>query len=355
MKMRFNLRTRQGLRIAGALVVILLGVAPLSLRALPYGELDWNMYDPSYGPGLGYPAAPAPTAVVRPLASPTPVSGDIPCAELPAPGEPVVAYVNGQGIGLWAFEREMLQLLTAMEMEGSDVGSAEFQAQLPEYRRQVLDSMILDVLVQQEAYRAGITVEEELIDALMTQEVARVGGTVAFQAWLDETHQTWEEFERSVCQAILNESVKDWVTTDITSSMEMVWARQIVVDSEEDATAALTRLSAGEEFVVVAYQVSQDAETREDGGDLGWLPRGVGWASPAVEEAAFSGQSGQVKGPIPVGDQFYIVQTLLKEAEHSLDPEALDLIRWIAFEEWLSRQREAAEIEVLLDLESGTW
>lgn len=340
--MKLTPSTKKGLKIAGVVLVTLLGLAPLPLLALPYGALDWAIYDPSYKSSQGYPPEPAPTVDVR----------QIPCAELPAPGEPVAAWVNGQGIGLAAFEREMAQFLASLEALGMDLGSAEVQAQFPVYRRQVSNLMIDDVLVQQAAFHAGITVTDGEIQAQVSEQVSQGGGTESFNAWLNETGQTYDEFERDVCQDILRQRVMDHVTAGIAGPVEMVWARQIVVGTEQEGVDTLTRLASGEQFVVVAWDVSLDQETRDDGGDLGWFPRGVGRTAHSVEEAVFAGEPGQVQGPLPVGEQYYVVQTLEFQADRSLDPEMIDALRVSTFDQWLTKQKEAAEIEILIDLDS---
>ena len=331
------------LKIVAALALSLLGLALLPLLALPYGSLDWLAYDPAYKGTYGYPPAPTPT--------PTPVV--IPCAELPQPGEPLAAEVNGQGIRLAAFEREMAQFVAALETLGADPASAEFQAQLPAYRRQILELLVEDALVQQAAVEAGIAVAEEEIQARVTEAVEQGGGVEAFQAWLDATDQTWEEFRRDVCQDLLNQAVFEQVTASVGNTAEMVHARQIVVASEQEAVAVLGRLASGDAFDAVAASASLDEPGRERGGDLGWFPRGVGQAAPQVEEAAFAGQTGQVQGPIPVGERYAVIQTIERQADRPLEPEMQDALRAAAFEQWLAAQRQAAQITIYVELDSG--
>jgi parvulin-like peptidyl-prolyl isomerase len=335
---------KRWVKAGGAILLSLLGLALMPLLALPYGGFDWLPYDPGYKGSYGYPAAPLPTAV------PTP---DIPCAEIPGMGEPLAAWVNGQSIGLEAFERELAQLLAALEASGADLESEETQAQMPGLRLEILELLIRDVLVQQAAIEFGIGVGDEEIQSRMTEEVELAGGQEPFQAWLDETGQTWVEFERDVCQEILNQRVLDHVTAEISGTMELVWARQIVVATEDEAVAVLNRLASGEPFDAVAREVSLDERTRDLGGDLGWFPRGFGWVPPEVEDAAFAGAPGQVQGPIRSGDLYYVVQTLEYDPEHVLGPETRDALRAIAFEQWLAERRAAAEVEIFIDLEAS--
>lgn len=356
MKLIWKIRAKKGAKIAGAVLLILLGLALMPMLALPYGGLDWLAYGPAYQGGKSYHSKPAPT----------PAALEIPCAELPELGEPLAALVYSypagigepQGVRLAAFEREMDQFLAAVEASGVDLQSEEIQAQMPVFRRQVLEMLIGDVLVQQAAVEAEILIADEEVQAHVVEQVALGGGVEPFQAWLEETGQTWEEFDRDVCQSLLDQAVLDHITAEITGTMQMIWARQIVIVAEEDANQVLTRLASGEPFEVVAQEVSIDEHTRDQGGDLGWFPQGFGWLPPEVEDAAFAGEPGQVQGPIQVGEPsdpggeiYVILQTLCCQSDRLLEPDMRDALRSVAFETWLAQRREAAEVEIFAELD----
>jgi peptidyl-prolyl cis-trans isomerase D len=86
---------------------------------------------------------------------------------------------------------------------------------------------------------------------------------------------------------------------------ERVRARHILILAANDAEASAKqakiedlkrRLQAGEDFGTLAREHSQDDATRDRGGELGFFGRGR--YNPALEEAAFSGQVGDLLGPI---------------------------------------------------------
>jgi foldase protein PrsA len=350
MKPKLSAKAKRAVKIAVALALTLIGLVLLPVLALPYGGLDWLIYDPSYKGGYGYPPTPVPTRV--PTSIPAPQPCVVPCAELPEPGEPLAATVNGQGIRLAAYERELDQFIQALVALGADLDSPEFQAGLPDVRRQVLDLMIDDVLVQQAACEFGITVTDDEIEIRMAEVVAESGGEEAFQAWLDETGQSWEEFRRDICQDILRLKVMEHVTADLPDEMEMVSVRQIVVATEQEAVSVLTQLASGEDFEDLAARVSLDTYTRDQGGDLGWFPHGLSRAAPEVEDAAFAAEPGQVQGPILVGEHYVVVQTTGYQAQRSLDPDTRRELQTVLFEEWLAQRREVAEIEIFVDFDS---
>lgn len=327
----------RGARIAGLVLLALLSLVPLRLLALPYGALDWVDYDPAYREGRSFPVA-SPTARTRP----------IPCAELPGPDDPLAAVVNGQEIGRAAFDREMEQFLLAVQAGGADLASAEIQARLPEFRRQVLELLIEDALIQQAGVELGIGIAGESIEAQVAAQIEAGGGLELFQAYLEQTGQTTVEFRRETCQELLRAQVQAAVTGTFTGTVEAVQARQIVVPGQDAAVQALTRLASGEPFADVAREVSVDEATRAQGGDLGRFARGESGAEPQVEALAFAGREGEVQGPVEVSEGYALVQTVTP-AEQVLDVEGQAL----AFQRWLEEQRQAAEVQVLVEVGGG--
>jgi peptidyl-prolyl cis-trans isomerase D len=84
-----------------------------------------------------------------------------------------------------------------------------------------------------------------------------------------------------------------------------------VPDGEDDAARAtaesvVTRLRNGEDFAAVAAEVSADAGTKAQGGDLGWIARGM-LAGP-FEDALFALQVGELSAPVRTDFGFHIIR-----------------------------------------------
>lgn len=69
---------------------------------------------------------------------------------------------------------------------------------------------------------------------------------------------------------------------------EMVRARQIIVVDQAAADQLLAELNAGADFAALAGERSLDGNSKDKGGELGWVPRGNN--PPEWDEAAFSAE-----------------------------------------------------------------
>lgn len=78
--------------------------------------------------------------------------------------------------------------------------------------------------------------------------------------------------------------------------------RQALEKAQEIATRAKAE---GADFAGIARAESQDVGTREDGGDLGWIERGL--TDPAFEEAAFAMEAGSVSDPVRSDEGYHVI------------------------------------------------
>ncbi|MDI7277417.1 MAG: peptidylprolyl isomerase [Anaerolineae bacterium] len=258
------------------------------------------------------------------------------------PSSDLAAVVNGQGIPLDRYQAQ-LQIALASYAEGSglDPESAEGQAALAALKVQVLEWMIDQVLIDQAAARAGITVDEAQVEAEV--ERIRSHNPSGFADWLRENGLTEASFRSQVRSDLLGAAMRERVTADIASTAEQVHLRQIVVESEGKARTLLEQLRAGSvPFEDAARAHSIDESSRDGGGDLGFLPRGV--LPQSVESAAFGLEPGEIAGPIRSDLGWHLIQLVERDAAREVPPELLAALRQEAFMKWLEGERERAQV-----------
>ena len=101
-----------------------------------------------------------------------------------------------------------------------------------------------------------------------------------------------------------------------------VKARHIVVKTRAEAQSVRERLAGGADFATVAAEVSLEASTRDKGGDLGWVPRGV--MTQPFEDAIFALAAGQISEPIETPYGVHVVK--IDEVQEPALP-AFELVR----------------------------
>ncbi len=114
-------------------------------------------------------------------------------------------------------------------------------------------------------------------------------------------------------------------------------------EAKQKADEVWSRLEAGEDFATVAKEVSDDTQTAEKGGDLGWVFKGQ--MGDAFDNIAFSLEPGEISKPFEMNGGYAIVQVEEKDPNHPVDEQEAQARRQQAFNEWLQGQVAAADVE----------
>lgn len=220
----------------------------------------------------------------------------------------------------------------------------------------VEDSAAIDA--QYELFIAGIEAEGPLDEYLasngITEETIR---HVAFQRVM------LPEIQTKLIENLDPMSEEDLQAAydELLPSLTNVCTRHILVATEGEATAALDRLDGGEDFGELAAEVSTDAGSAVNGGDLGCLTEAEmtqSFVAPFTE-AALTAPIGEVTEPVQSDFGFHLIivdsreaqplDEIRSELEASLvDRQAADL-----FDAWVFESLGSAEIVVTERY--GTW
>ena len=84
----------------------------------------------------------------------------------------------------------------------------------------------------------------------------------------------------------------------------------------------LSRARAGEDFGKLAREMSDDAATRAEGGDLGYF--GKDMLPKAIEEMVFAMKIGEVRGPVRADRGFHVIKLVDRKTK---DPKPLDEVK----------------------------
>lgn len=297
------------------------------------------------------PAVISPTATAAPNAA-APTQPSVGPTVVPTQG-PAAARVNGLAIPLAEFEKNVARRQAEMTKQGIDLTTTEGKAALAEMRRQILEGMIEQELIDQQVAKQGITVTESEVDAAVNQSIADSGGVDAFNKYLSNVAGiTVEEYRAGQREGMVTQKMIDRVTSNVPMTGEQVHARHILVNTKAEADSLLAQLRAGADFAALAQRYSKDTITSAGGGDLGWFPRG-GLFDAALEQAAFELQPGQISGVVQsdLGGQtvYHIIQVVDRDPARALSDDALLAARRMAFQSWLDNLKASSKIERLVN------
>ncbi|MGH8068374.1 MAG: peptidylprolyl isomerase [Candidatus Entotheonellia bacterium] len=253
-----------------------------------------------------------------------------------------------------------------------------------EVLRQILDNLIDRELLLQKAKSLKMAVPPQQVDSQMQQLVQRFPSQEAFEQALTAQNFSVDAVKKDVesqllRQQLVQKEILDKVNVsgrdvqtfydknkDKYVEEEQVRARHILirvpqeVSPAEDvklkgkADDALKRAKKGEDFAALAKELSDDG-SKENGGDLGFFPRGRMVA--AFEEAAFALQPGQTSEIVRTQFGYHIIKVEERKAGRALPFDEAkvqvqeDLTReqtYERYQQYVAGLRSKAKVEVLL-------
>jgi parvulin-like peptidyl-prolyl isomerase len=257
---------------------------------------------------------------------------------------PLAARVNGQPIYLDTYQKQVEQLQQALINQGTDTSTPQGQEVLAQIQQQVLNTLIDQAIIEQQAAAIGITISEETLQEKVQESINQGGGQGQFEAWLNDNNLTVEDFKETLRSQLTANQMFEHITQDILETAEQVQIRQILVADEATAMTVIEQLKSGEDFAALAETHSIDESSRANGGYIDWFPRGLALVPSEVEALAFTLQPGEVTGPIQSALGFHIIQLEQREPDRALGDKQPALKQQF-FLNWLAEQRSLTTIE----------
>ncbi len=265
-----------------------------------------------------------------------------PQAPLP-PNTPLAARVNNRVVSLDQYNRQFAQAEKAFRLQGSDPNSAEGQEALKSLRQQVLEQMINTIVVELEAEKQGVTVSDAELNARLAQMVQDAGSVDKVNDYLAKIQSTLADFCAQNRSIMLGEKMFDKTTSSLPTRVEQVHVRQLLVSTAALAQSLRDRARKGEDFASLARQFSMDETSKSNGGDLGWMPRGI--LEPELDAVIFQLPLNQISDVIATEYGYHVVQVVAKDKARELLPEHVQKQRESVFLTSLQNWRNGMKIE----------
>jgi parvulin-like peptidyl-prolyl isomerase len=266
----------------------------------------------------------------------------------------IVATVDGSPV-----RAHEVQLVRAeRRFTGEDDGAAA-----------AFDEAVERTLMRREAARLGAVAEEAEVGRRLTEIETRSGGAAALDQLLQQFGMSRTQLRQSLTDGVLREALRDAkypgrratpaeIEEYYRSNRSRLFTRPasvrlgaIQVRTAQVAENALSKLRAGSPFAEVARQFSVDPQSRDSGGELGWVL--VSSLPPALRGAVAAAGEGLIDRPVGGGTTWYVLDvearretrvTPLAEVRDRLSTELTEVKRSKALERWLDSGRERATV-----------
>jgi parvulin-like peptidyl-prolyl isomerase len=271
------------------------------------------------------------TVTIEGMGSPEPSATPVPPTPTPIP---LAAIINGEPITLAEYKAELARFQASITITGTNLAS--------ESSTIVLNELIDQTLLAQAATQNGFVVDDALVKTRMTTLEDQLGGTQALQDWMVAHGYSNDEFQQALKRSVGASWMRDQIISAIPETADEVHVRQILLRSAGEANEVYAQLQSGVNFETLAEEY--DPLTK---GELGWFPRDY-LGEPSIDEAAFALQPGQYSTVIETAIGYHILYLIERDANHTLEPDARQVLQVNAIEEWLNERRQQSEIKILV-------
>ena len=288
----------------------------------------------------------------------------------------VLSRMSGEEIPEQNETNEIMALVNGEPVYASEI-EMQYSQLPPGYQNIIskgalLNQVIDELLLMQEAEKLGITVSEEELDKIIDKAITDNNVTLEeFEAALSERNITLENVKNFYKKQIsiillLNQTVLGTMSVEdeevenyyienanLFKTEFQVRASHILVETEEEAEAVIERLNNGEEFKDVAFNVSI-GPSNVRGGDLGYF--GTGAMVQPFEEAAFALEINETSEPVQTQFGWHVIfltdkkegeQQAFEDVEEQIKETLLTEKQRKAYQDYVAELKADARIEIL--------
>lgn len=250
-----------------------------------------------------------------------------------------VARVDGQLI--WA--RDYLDYRTFIETfvaRSNEAGQAIDTAQ--PIGQQVINLLVSNTTIERAARADGIAVSsaevQKAFDDILIAQSGQEPREVSEEELNTILHELYGSSKTRLYDLIRIRLYEDKVKSDL---LEQVQFRHVLVGDEAKARELIGQLQNGGDFAQLAKDHSEHLESRDNGGDVGFVTRGQ--QLEPIEQAIFAGTTGVLPDPVKSDFGFHVIEVLEKKGRVQQ-----------SFDAWLADAEQRLHSTVYLSLPASS-
>ncbi|WP_352418146.1 peptidylprolyl isomerase [Proteiniborus sp.] len=280
------------------------------------------------------------------------------------------AMVNGKAISKsdydmnFGINKKMYENQLGSDIMSKDMGNGNtFEEEL---RQIVLDNLISEELVLQDAEKEKIEVKDEEVKEAIDQFTASAGGEKELKEFLEQNNMTVDFMKKRMRTEMIIDKYRNNFFNSIISEDDVkkqfeenkdqyisIRASHILVKTEEEAKDILKQLNEGKSFDDLT-KLSTEPNAEERKGDLGYFTKAQ--MVPEFSEAAFNLKPGEISDVVKTDFGYHIIKlTDRKDTFEQLkDNVLIDLQNKESakFDEKIKDLKDSATIEILVNTET---
>jgi peptidyl-prolyl cis-trans isomerase C len=236
----------------------------------------------------------------------------------------------------------------------------------------------------------GITISDEVIDVIVAEQIAQgapedpnMKDSIrkelvrralleqdAIKAGINKRPDTLVRQDLARQNALIRDYVQDWAKINAPTDGELMQeyenikaslgeqkeyhARHILLKTEQEAKAAISKLEKGSKFAELARK-SLDTATKNNGGDLGWANPSL-FAPPFSEAMTKLTKGKHTKAPVKTDYGFHVilledVRDLQHPSFEEVKPELQQRMQQQKWQEYIDQLEKSAEVKLEKDAE----
>ena len=251
------------------------------------------------------------------------------------------------------YEQQLGQLQTALTLAPQDAMEELIDAELARQQAEQLGIKVTDQEVDQ-------AIDDDFRAALSQQAQEPITGTEQlptstpvtqeqvddlYSRILDAMQLSDSAFRTIVRRSLMLEKVQDALASEVPSTGLVADVQLIQTETEEGAISARERIESGEDFAIVAQEISTDTLTLEDGGAVGLVTTGQLSTRYGADLDAyvFALEVGEL-GLVESDGMFYVVKVVERDENGPLPADILTQRQNSALTDWLEEHKTSPDV-----------
>lgn len=245
-----------------------------------------------------------------------------------------------------------------------------YEEMLKQNGQQALDSLITQKVIELEAKKQNIVVNDQDTQKELDKYYQSYGSEEAFNQALEMNGYSPDDVKKELALnikvnkllepriSITEEDLKNYYEENKSqfAREKQVKASHILLETKEKAHEVKKKLADRQDFSQLAKEYSTDTQTKENGGDLGFF--GSGKMVKEFEEASFALSVGEISDPVKTEFGYHIIKvTEVRDAQDANYEQSKTQIKDTLFKDkaqaeygaWLQELYQQYEIENSLE------